>query len=328
MKKILITLIALFVLISDAQAFTGSGIFQMAASSQATYTVTTAYAGGDYGSESCTSPVNAGATTTCTITPDSGYSVTVDTDYCDGSWSAPTYTTGAVNQNCIVTATYTAVIWVNNVGRWRLGNTTWTDTSGQGNTLTMNGTLTSTAGHSSGANLASSSYSSSNYLSINDNSSLSITGNITMSAWIYITSQNVNNIIFEKAINSGQYGYDFFVWNSGNKLYCRLSNNGATQTAAIGATGVSANTWHHVACVYNGTDIRVYLDGSLDSNSTNNPKTYSGDIYNGTDPLYIGKLDATNYMRGNIDDAAIWGRALSSTEISTIYGGTDDFGGL
>lgn len=68
------------------------------------YTVTaTAGAGGSISPSSAT--VNAGATTTFTITPPSGGSISGVTG-CGGTLSGNTYVTGAVNANCSVTASF------------------------------------------------------------------------------------------------------------------------------------------------------------------------------------------------------------------------------
>ncbi|MGH8299087.1 MAG: kelch repeat-containing protein [Steroidobacteraceae bacterium] len=56
--------------------------------------------------------VNAGGTTTFTVTPKSGYIIT-GVIGCDGTLSGNSYTTGAINANCTVTASFAAVFtWV------------------------------------------------------------------------------------------------------------------------------------------------------------------------------------------------------------------------
>ena len=76
-------------------------------SSGVTYTVTGADVSN--GSTSCTSPVDSGNTTTCTLSPSANYhSSSASSDTCGGSLSTNTYTTGAVTSNCIVTAVFAA----------------------------------------------------------------------------------------------------------------------------------------------------------------------------------------------------------------------------
>lgn len=119
------------------------------ASFAAQYTVTaTASAGGTVSPASST--VNAGGTTTFMVTPNDGYVVSQATG-CGGSLSGKVYTTGTVNADCAVTASFSAAYtWVGgsstpyasgiygtqgvaaatNVPGARDGGITWTDAAG------------------------------------------------------------------------------------------------------------------------------------------------------------------------------------------------------
>jgi hypothetical protein len=80
----------------------------------ATYTVMTSAGSGGALSPS-SAIVNAGSTTTFTVTPTSGYLLTSVTG-CGGTLSGATYTTGTINAACTVTATFSAsapFTWVN-----------------------------------------------------------------------------------------------------------------------------------------------------------------------------------------------------------------------
>lgn len=132
------------------------------ASFVAQYTVTgTAGSGGTISPSNAT--VNGGGTTTFAITPSSGYVISGVTG-CGGTLSGNTYTTGAVNAGCSVTASFSAAFtWVggstipfaagvygtegvaaaNNVPSARHGVTPWTDASGN---LWLYGGYESTSG--------------------------------------------------------------------------------------------------------------------------------------------------------------------------------------
>ncbi|MBI4691615.1 MAG: Ig-like domain-containing protein [Nitrospirae bacterium] len=61
---------------------------------------------GTGGNISCSpNPVNSGSTSTCTVTPDTGYSISSVTG-CGGSLSSNTYTTGSITSNCTVAASF------------------------------------------------------------------------------------------------------------------------------------------------------------------------------------------------------------------------------
>ncbi|MGE0171365.1 MAG: cadherin-like beta sandwich domain-containing protein [Oligoflexales bacterium] len=83
--------------------------------------------------------------------------------------------------------------------------------------------------------------------------------------------------------------------------------------------------WHHWAIVVPASgsptlnDLLFYFDGELLTSAFNSSTTA---INTGTvAKLYIGKMlgSGTNYFQGSLDDIAIWDKALTSSEIETIY---------
>lgn len=74
---------------------------------QNTFTVTGVATPTAGGVVSCVSPVNQGSTSLCTASANMGYSFTGITSTCGAASTSSSYTTGPVNANCIVTATFT-----------------------------------------------------------------------------------------------------------------------------------------------------------------------------------------------------------------------------
>ena len=72
----------------------------------ASYTVTGSTSGN--GSIQCVTPVTSGNTTTCTLTPDTGYKISVASGCGSGSLSGTTYTTGVITDSCSVSITFAA----------------------------------------------------------------------------------------------------------------------------------------------------------------------------------------------------------------------------
>lgn len=72
------------------------------------------------------------------------------------------------------------------------------------------------------------------------------------------------------------------------------------------------NTWHHLAFTYDGKDLLVHVDGKeVAKTAVNCPRRP------GTKPLAIGRRqDAYNYFLGTIDEARLYGRALTPAEIA------------
>ena len=76
------------------------------------------------------------------------------------------------------------------------------------------------------------------------------------------------------------------------------------------------NLWHHAVGLYDGTTLRLYIDGSqVASASASGNITYgAGGIAIGRDGDYSG-----SYFNGVIDDVRIYNRALSADEIRLLY---------
>ena len=148
--------------------------------------------------------------------------------------------------------------------------------------------------------------------------SLDITGSITIAFRLKIdTLPGVTSGIFCKGDNSTNRGYYVYL-DTTNHIRCELSNDGSAQPTAIGATALSSGTWYSICCVYNGTDIRIYIDGVLDSNGANNPKSHSSGIYNNNQKLVLGaRSDGAQYLDCKIAHAFIFSASKTSTQVAT-----------
>ena len=126
------------------------------------------------------------------------------------------------------------------------------------------------AGSGGGGSSSSNSLSvngTSAYLEAANSTSLNVTGSaITLEAWVKMPTTNTGSyqIILEKAPAFGtEGGYELCITDQGKArvdIYY-----GAYYLGLIGNTVLSANTWHHVAGVYNGSQLQVYVDGALDN---------------------------------------------------------------
>lgn len=85
-----------------------------------------------------------------------------------------------------------------------------------------------------------------------------------------------------------------------------------------GKTPAHDGSWHHVVATYDGQHARLYIDGNLDQTLA-----IEGRLGWGTNsPLYIGNLTfnfTTTSFPGDLDEAAIYGRALTEEQIRDHY---------
>ncbi len=153
------------------------------------------------------------------------------------------------------------------------------------------------------------------YVEVPDSANLSLTGPLTLEARIKLNSNSTQQAIIEKYDVPGLNGYLMRI--QGGKLAAAMCNPtlAGAQSGVIGATTVTTGVWHHVAAVYDGTTLKVYLDGVLDGSV---PANFAPT--NGAASLKIGARgdDAATRFNGLIDDARIYNRALTEAEIQTL----------
>lgn len=136
-----------------------------------------------------------------------------------------------------------------------------------------------------------------------DTASLSITGNFTVEAWIKTTSISTQQGIIEKSSSSSDRdGYGLRLTSSGTvQAYTAGAASVATATSS---TVLTANTWYHLAGVYDGSTLSVYINGVRDGT----PTSTSLNPTDGATSLKIGSrgdsATSTNFS-GLIDEARI-----------------------
>ena len=80
---------------------------------------------------------------------------------------------------------------------------------------------------------------------------------------------------------------------------------------AQGATQMKLDTWHHVAMVYDGSEVRIYLDGEEDGKVDR-----KGDINENQASVWIGKkANESVWLDGTLDELRILNIAISEEQI-------------
>ncbi|HKV34161.1 MAG TPA: LamG-like jellyroll fold domain-containing protein [Pyrinomonadaceae bacterium] len=147
-------------------------------------------------------------------------------------------------------------------------------------------------------------------------SSLSIAGAITVEAWIKIDSIGAYRTIiskeaFQQAGTGG--GYRLAITDLG-KVRLDLFQSHNTYTTAIGTTTVTAGVWQHVAAVFDGSQVRIYLNGVLNGTvaTTSGPATGSGNFYLGRFSYPLNPY----YFNGLIDEARVSNAVLYTSNFT------------
>ncbi len=106
---------------------------------------------------------------------------------------------------------------------------------------------------------------------------------------------------------------DFFMLQlSPTNFEVRFRNSNGT-AFTINSNTCQLNTWQHLALVYTGSQLRFYHNGVLAQSIT-----ASGTFTNASLPLTLGRVNFQStpfQLAGKLDEAAVWSRALSDSEV-------------
>jgi hypothetical protein len=108
-----------------------------------------------------------------------------------------------------------------------------------------------------------------------------------------------------------QAGYALLQAGSG-VMFERIPNPG--QYDQTGTTSIEAGTWAHLAGVYDGTMITLYVDGVAHQTA---PAPELADDFES--PVFLGAHSEGAYFSGALDEAAIYDHALSQQELLKHY---------
>jgi len=212
---------------------------------------------------------------------------------------------GLVHSPKIVTDGLVLALDAGNVKSYPGSGTTWYDKSGNGN----NGTLTNGPTFASGSIVFD---GVDDYVTCGNPASLQITGSITLSTWIntpaLFSSQNYPPFII-KGVNISYMLYGNSVTN---QVRIRIGSNISANVLDSIAT-FSINTWYNIIGTYDGSAMKIYVNGVFDSQ-----KSLIGTIPTGSNNVYLGfnPIGEAIAYNGKISSTQIYNRALTQAEIT------------
>lgn len=189
------------------------------------------------------------------------------------------------------------------------------DSSGSGNTGTLYGPIRSVDGGHTALRFDG----TDDYAQIENESVFDITSQITVAAWIKVNAFNRN---FQAIATKGDSAWRIQRWSNTNRIEFACTGLPHNQYGNItGNISVNDGQWHHVAGVYDGTRIYLYIDGVLDVSLPT-----SGSINTNNYKVMIGenaqmRPSQNRCWNGWIDDVRVYNRGLSAVEINTIKAG-------
>jgi hypothetical protein len=180
-----------------------------------------------------------------------------------------------------------------------------TDASGQGNGGTISGATRTTAGKFGGA-LSFNGFSA--WVTVNDAASLDLTTGMTIEAWVKPSLLTGWRSVVTKEAPGG-LAYALYSGNNASRPAGYVHTT--SDIEATGTTAMVANVWTHLAVTYDGTTLRMFVNGVQVRT-----QSASGAAITTAGALRIGGNSAWGeYFKGLIDEVRIYNRALTVNEI-------------
>lgn len=140
----------------------------------------------------------------------------------------------------------------------------------------------------------------------------------TAEAWVYNTSfdnglgNNVGAIIGN--YNTLSVDMQFMLRRDGTAYQFWVNDSGTTNFKAVSVSNTALlNQWQHVAGVWNGSDLKLYVNGILVGTTTGvTGASFKSQLNN---PVYLGNNFSSEKFVGNLDEVRLWTRALTVAEI-------------
>ncbi|UCH82622.1 MAG: hypothetical protein JSW50_09030, partial [Candidatus Latescibacterota bacterium] len=190
------------------------------------------------------------------------------------------------------------------------------DHSGNGQTATASGSPVWNATGGYGGNGAFEFDGVDDFLALPDAAALDV-DYVTLAAWIYVDSfPNAARIISKETGTTEPYSIYTLMLTGTNDDQLELRVGvGGSRYRLIGGTPVPGGQWVHVAGTYDGSNMKIYVNGQIDETFP-----LGGPLMQNDNNVRIGSSEFYGrYFNGRIDDARIYGYALSAEQILALY---------
>lgn len=142
------------------------------------------------------------------------------------------------------------------------------------------------------------------------------TSALTFAIWVYLKASPTQSAVIGGNYQLGtDQGFRFQLDNLGSSVYFEIGDgtlpSGSGPHAPFSLSLLTPGTWHHLAGTWDGSTIRIYLDGTnVGSQSYTGPVAY-----------FPPAFEFGRGLNGMVDDARLYDRALTSSEISDLAAG-------
>lgn len=182
------------------------------------------------------------------------------------------------------------------------------DQSGNGHTGTISGATWTTGGR---FGQALSFDGVDDWVTIAHSTLLSLTTGMTLEAWVYPTANGSGTwrpVVFKGL--TGSFVYSLSAYDAANFPVTVVVSS--AQLDARGGSQLPLNTWAHLAATYDGTTLRIFVNGAQVASTA-----ASGDLLMSTGSVWIGGNTFGSFFQGLIDEVRIYNVARTAAQIAT-----------
>lgn len=208
---------------------------------------------------------------------------------------------------------------------------TWTKSETPGSEIITDKTPYSNHGQNYGSIIGANSISLdgvNNYVSIPNSSPLhgevfGLTDTFTISTWAYPKAWTYWATIINKANGASWSNTLNGLWASTDYGFRCVMGSGVGGNPAGSSIGPGynpgLNNWHHIVCVADGVNLKIYVNGIYRGESAISGLTYPR--VNNNEPVTIGRRSVSSgpSFNGNISSIKAYNRALSAEEVKLLY---------
>ncbi|WP_040481803.1 LamG domain-containing protein, partial [Mariniradius saccharolyticus] len=144
---------------------------------------------------------------------------------------------------------------------------------------------------------------------------LEFTEKITISAWVRPNALHKGTIVSKADGN----GFEFWLDSNGQLEFRLNRGNNGSQYRMRSTYNYSGDIgkWVHLAATFDGTTMRVFVNGQEDKSQSFTPFT----IGTNSGDLVIGALGTIQRLNGSLDELRLYNRALDPAEILLLANG-------
>jgi|GEM_PF-4306931 len=188
----------------------------------------------------------------------------------------------------------------------------WKDNSGHGNNAVAGNSPTFKTNIMNG--LSGISFNgSTNYLSVANNSSIALTGDMTIFGVMNFTDYSGWQTFISKTNNNAPSSYDYY-FNTSTGLPSFLRGNGSIASGVGGSVSPTAGVVNLVEVKSSGTNVYHYLNGNSNGNGI-----FSVTLNDTSNNMLIGtRADGFTRMKGTMGEIILYNKSLSLTENDAI----------